>query len=390
MHTVKSISFILAGDAGVVYDTYSNYRYTKLLLEGKTSIVGNSQNFIEINGKKYDAVTGAMYGSTSSGPVQKPAVDGFSRHPKDTSHLRPTLYSTKKHTVAPQKSTTLMRAAVKKPGTSFSKDIQAVANKPKTVHNKASIVPRVQAVPEHRQKLANSIHQSNLIRKFGSGAVTAPVTKLAPLEVRRAPHMDISPSIVVSAPITNKSDLLDRALESAQGHKEPYYEHKKSLRQRIAKKVGVSARAIAITTTIFAGLLLGGLYAYQNVPKLAMRVAASRAGFQATMPTYSPSGFSFNGPVQYSTGQVVVDFKSNTDDRQYKLTQQTSNWSSDSLLNNFVANEGKQYQTYQDRGRTIYIYDNNNATWVNGGVWYQIEGKSELTTDQLVRIAASL
>jgi hypothetical protein len=121
-----------------------------------------------------------------------------------------------------------------------------------------------------------------------------------------------------------------------------------------------------------------------------MKVAAARAGFSASMPGYSPSGFAFKGPVQYSAGQVVVSFKSNTDDRNFKLTQQTSSWSSDSLLNNYVAAGGKEYQTYQDRGRTIYIYDGSNATWVNGGVWYQIEGNADLSSDQLVRIASSL
>lgn len=375
----------------MVYDNTVNYRYTKLLLEGITSIVGNSKNFIEINGKKYDAVTGAMYSPSLSNVIQKPSVDGFSRRPKDTSHIRPALHSAKKHSVAPQKSTTLMRAAVKKPTALLAKTTTTHPAPVKSHNAKTAIVSQVHAIPAHRQKLANSIRQSNLIHKFGSASATMPLTRVAPLEVHRAPNINVSPSItVVSAPITNKSDLLDRALQSAQGHTEPFYEHKKTLRHKVAKKIGISGRAFAITTTIFAGLLLGGLYAYQNVPKLAMRVAASRAGFDATLPSYNPSGFSFNGPVQYSSGQVVVDFKSNTDDREYKVTQQTSNWSSDSLLSNFVASEGRQYQTYQDRGRTIYIYDNNNATWVNGGVWYQIEGKSELTTDQLVRIATSL
>ena len=72
------------------------------------------------------------------------------------------------------------------------------------------------------------------------------------------------------------------------------------------------------------------------------------------------------------------------------LFRSASNWNSDALLSNYVVAENKQYQTYMDRGRTLFIYDGSNATWVDNGVWYQIEGDSRMTTDQLVRIAASI
>jgi hypothetical protein len=121
-----------------------------------------------------------------------------------------------------------------------------------------------------------------------------------------------------------------------------------------------------------------------------MRIAAARAGFDASMPAYKPAGFSFKGPINYSAGQVVVSFNSNTDDRQYSVKQQESSWNSDALLSNFVVANNSQYQTYIDRGRTLYIYDGSNATWVDNGVWYQVEGPSDMTTDQLVRIAASI
>jgi hypothetical protein len=121
-----------------------------------------------------------------------------------------------------------------------------------------------------------------------------------------------------------------------------------------------------------------------------MRVASTRAGFAAEMPGYKPAGFSFKGPIAYQAGRVSVTFKSNTDDRQFTLTQSSSNWNSDALLANYVASEKKQYQTYLDKGRTLYIYDNSNASWVDNGIWYQIEGDSSLTTDQLIRIASSL
>jgi hypothetical protein len=96
------------------------------------------------------------------------------------------------------------------------------------------------------------------------------------------------------------------------------------------------------------------------------------------------------GPVQYSAGQITISYKSNSDDRNFQLVQRNSDWNSQSLLNNFVTREDEKYLTYQDKGKTIYVYDGNNATWVSGGIWYQVEGKSSLSSDQLLKIASSL
>ncbi len=377
--------------------------------------MGHKQNYIEINGKRYDAVTGAILPSspsaahnstpTHAAPVQKavkPVVDGFVRRPKPHQAV-PVQRGGKALPIAvTQHSKTLMRAAVKKPQklatTVKTQDAkhaaaQQVEAKPKS----PAIVlkPRVAAVAPERAQHAAEVKKSSLIKKFGMASTPAAESHsvtVAPLKVRPAPLQAPAVAHVTARPVAaNKTaDLLDKALQAAQGHTEQYHEPKRTLSKRVAKKLGVSGKAITITTAVLAGLLLGGFYAYQNVPNLAMRVAAARAGFAAGMPSYSPSGFSFKGPVQYSSGQVVVSFKSNTDDRSFKITQQSSNWTSDSLLNNFVAVSGREYQTYQDRGRTVYIYNGSNATWVNGGVWYQIEGKSDLTSDQLVRIASSL
>ncbi len=353
------------------------------------------QNFIEINGKRYDALTGVLLHSESSAlpapATHKPVLDGFVKRPKHLAAVPAQRGGSGLPKTVVQKSKTLMRAAVKKPAvhTIHKSTLQQVVSKT-TSFTSTGHTQHVAPAPHDREKHAAQVKKSLFIHKFGAPQQPAPITqKVASLEVRPAPV--VQPTPLTSANHHSKTaDLLDKALEAAQGHKEPFFEHKKPLHKRLAKKVGISGKAAAITTTIFAGLLLGGFYAYQNVPNLAMRVAATRAGFDASMPGYSPAGFAFKGPVQYSAGQVVVSFKSNTDDRNFKLTQQTSSWSSDSLLNNYVAASGKEYQTYQDRGRTIYIYDGSSATWVNGGVWYQVDGKSNLSSDQLVRIAASL
>ena len=159
-----------------------------------------------------------------------------------------------------------------------------------------------------------------------------------------------------------------------------------------APKVGWFSRMrLAPALAVVASLLLvGGYITYLNIPNVSLRVAASRAGIEATMPGYKPDGFSLNGPIAWSTGQVVISFASNTDERNYDVIQRNSRWDSQSLLANYVLEETADYTTFEESGLTIYVFEGANATWVNGGVWYTIEGESLLNPDQLINIATSL
>ena len=110
------------------------------------------------------------------------------------------------------------------------------------------------------------------------------------------------------------------------------------------------------------------------------------------MPAFTPEGFAFNGPVQYSKGQVTIGFtkKDKSDDQKFAVTERKSNLDSLSLLESYVKPQSSQYATYEDKGLTIYVYGESDATWVNRGVWYTIEDANELSADQLIQVAASL
>lgn len=140
---------------------------------------------------------------------------------------------------------------------------------------------------------------------------------------------------------------------------------------------------------MLAAVLLTGFVLYQNIPNLSMRIASSKAGFNASLPGYNPSGYTLSGPVVYSPGKITVNFSSNSDDRDYTLTQQVSNWNSQALIDNFFAVKNKDFETYQEKGKTIFLYDDKNATWVSGGVWYQIQDADELSSSQILNIASS-
>jgi hypothetical protein len=192
-----------------------------------------------------------------------------------------------------------------------------------------------------------------------------------------------------SQPLT-ASNPFDRALEHASSHEQP--KHRKStVRRRVARKLHVSTRTLNTGMGLAAALVLGGYIAYQNVPNLAVRLAATRAGVHASLPGYQPAGFALAGPIQYQPGELTLSYKSNNNDnREFQVKQKASSWNSETLLDSFINANKLAYQTYQDKGKTIYIYDGNNATWIDGGVWYQVNGNAALNSDQLLRIAGSL
>ncbi len=357
-------------------------------MRAKLKTVG--QNVLVVNGKHYDAKTGELLKSSSGGSsIPKHAgtvIDGFSRRPSGAKSVAP---AHNIHSKA-EKSKTLMRGAVKKPThNKVHATSHAVSHHPRPVQKQA-------ASPTNKERAvrATSVSKSSLVSKFGPQAYTADVQKnkqpkpVVHVPVKKAPPISeqrVSPSPRAK---TYPNPFAD-AMQNATSHQQ-ISPQRPNRRQRVASKLRISPRMVSAGSMVMAGLLLGGFFVYQNIPNLAMKVAATRSGIEASLPGYKPAGFAMNGPIKYSAGKISIQYRSTTDDRNFAVNQSKSEWNDETLLDNFVARDRRTYQTYQDKGKTIYIYDDNNATWVNDGVWYQIEGASALNSDQLLRIANSL
>jgi hypothetical protein len=367
--------------------------------------VSTAKTTIELNGKLYDARTGRILNHFPPANTKKApdlnrqtgrVLDGFTKRPAiNQPAAKPQPAAIKRHSTASakipsshihktlQKSKTLMRPAVKKPA--VSKD-------------HAPLVPRI-SPPAHkssaRSHRAFSVQKSHLIQRFNiTGATqTKVIKKSAPLPVANHNTNHLSQKvgqIAQRAEMQASSSLsqFEEALKHASSHLQ--LEPKNFTKKRFLQRVGLKNTPAHITTVAITALLLMGFFAYQNVPNVQMQIAATRAGLSAGMPGYTPSGFGVAAPIKIEPGKVTLTFSSRTDGRAFSVVQQASNWSSDSLLTNYVTKNNKPYQTYQNNGKTVYIYDNSNATWVDGGIWYQVTGDSSLTSDQLLRIANSL
>jgi hypothetical protein len=138
-------------------------------------------------------------------------------------------------------------------------------------------------------------------------------------------------------------------------------------------------------------VFIAGCLTYLYMPSFSVRIASVQAGINASYPQYHPDGYSLNGPILYSDGEVSMTFHANTGDSEFVLKESKSSWDS-SAVRDMVNKDSKGefiVTPTEVHGLSIYTYG-SNAAWVNGGILYTIKGNIKLSNDQIRRIAASL
>lgn len=315
------------------------------------------ESVITINGRRYNAVTGQPIVGDQA--VTAPREQ---RTYTDVALPKKTIASKPSHAVhqTTQKSQTLLRKALKKPEP--------------VVHPAATPThPMVSKFSAHATPLPVEPHTEVAAPTPIAPAQTHPVVARA----LRAPHQPV-PERQLSGTELKEKLIKERLAEVSNSHKKAK-----------TRKLLVRPRMATMLTASLAFLILGGYLAYINLPVVSMRVAASKAGIAAVMPNYKPEGYSLNGPISYSPGEVVIRYQSGKNTTAYQVIEHASNWDSQALLDNYVAKNTNNYQTILDRGLTIYTF-NGKAAWVTGGLLYTIDGNAHLTTEQVLKIAASI
>jgi hypothetical protein len=389
-------------------------------------------NIIELNGKQYDAITGKQIGQNLikatpekrtahhqasgralDGVVRAKAVSspqpsnaGAKKEPANVSPItgkrfdvqRPQSHHAKRHQA--ERSKTLMRHIVKKPIVDMKPSIKTtapteLAAKPSSAIGKqlerklsasqvnplrlshAQHIPKSHHIKRHAQPAHQTVapaphHQTTL--------TTHPVQAARPHVATQAQEIK-APAPQAISHQQHEKDIFEAALARAQSHTQPTprAQGKRSRRNR---------RLINAFAGLAAFMVIGGFVAYLNMSKIELQVASIRAGFHASMPQYNPTGYALNGDIQSRDGQVAMQFRSG--DSAYEITQVASDWNSQTLLDYYTENHGTPEQTIQSQGRTIFLYDNSRAAWVNGGVRYEIKGNSNLSASDLVAMATSL
>lgn len=174
-----------------------------------------------------------------------------------------------------------------------------------------------------------------------------------------------------------KPDIFEAAIARANSHEQPPVKHQTTKHRRHRRAVGFVAGLTVL-------LLASGFWAYLNMSSIELKIASMKAGFTAQLPAHQPTGYELTD-IQNRSGQIVLEYRSG--DRNYQITQQPTDWNSRTLGDSIIADANSQ--PVQSKGRTIYIYD-GVASWVSGGVRYDLTGNAGLDTDQITAIAGSM
>lgn len=341
-----------------------------------------NKNTILINGKTYNAsASGQNNDLNRHKNFNGNVVDGIKPTPRQTNKIMSsTVSKTPNHLKRnTQKSQTLIRSRGLKKikeqhGSWLTASSQPVISTT-IIKTKAD---------QTRIKRASEISKSKFINKFAfNGHVFTKKAAHLPIVKEDSAHAVSSNKIAPRTALPQ--DRFHHAIAAAKSHEQKFVEPtKKHSKNKLFKR---GSKAKNVGTAVVSALLIVGFYAYQNIPNFSYKIAASKAGINGTLPGYRPAGFAM-GNIESTPGQVTISFKSNTDSRTFKISQTNSNWDSEALKANFLT--AHQYLTAEEKGRTIFIYDNSSATWIDGGIWYNIEGNSRLTSDQLLRMARSM
>lgn len=245
--------------------------------------------------------------------------------------------------------------------------------------------PSVAQVDPQRLERAKSTAKHARVKRFHAFSFgLSPGSSAVPAQHMSAslPVIPVQPQPATPAPLTHHAapvqpaDIFERAIHRARSHE-----------QQPIRRPRTRRRLTGVMAAVAAFLILGGFVTYLNLPTLKLQVASVEAGFHASMPGFRPTGYALQS-ISHDGGTVTLRFVSG--DSSYQITQQSSNWDSQSLLDNTLALSGP-HETIERAGRTIYIYgDGANASWVTGNVRYDITGDASLSADELADIAASM
>lgn len=368
--------------------------------------MGRSASVIEINGSSYDAATGDVIGTVkrmarsvrdnSSSRV----IDGFTKRklvtqapiatkpkPAGAKTSRGVKSSAKKVHRRPEHSATLVRSVVVKPTLRIRQATKNFARSPReTLSNTLRI-------DIDRQARVGSIAKHDKVSRFGSSqkktvepikaqvgeVVTATKTTIQASPVRAVTSS--MPSTVASASHARLERMLDKALFQASAHKQ-------TLTKRTGRFVYIRSlpKWIMISFVVVVVATIVALVAWRNIPAVAVRLAAVRSHITATVPSFTPTDYSFDTATS-QPGAVSIKYTNKLNSsNSYTVIQKESRQDSSSLVANTVP-KNTQTQNFQNNGVMITSYSANGenvAVCVNNGTQVTVSGTLDLTSAQKV------
>lgn len=311
------------------------------------------------------------------------------------------------------RSNTLMRKVVQKPIITVKAPVKISTNQQLNHQPGISYNPKryVTQIDPKRQQRAKVNSKSEFVGRFKAASTVATVsettapTSFEAVESLKIPVLDEIPAATTTQAIYNPPEqppqlynpddipaqpIVDQpSMEVFKRNFElPDNQSYNNFETKEKKGWLKKSLAIAGVLSLFI-LLVGGFLVYQNFNKIGVALASSKAGFHVVLPKYNPGGYGL-ASISSASGEVQTSYHSNSDSRNYTLSEKTTNWDSTDLLNDYVDNvAGLNYQIVNNGGKVIYIYGNKNATWINNGIWYIVTSNNSLSNQQLIELATT-
>ncbi len=340
------------------------------------------RQIITLNGVKYDAHTGERL-DVSAPSILSPKTTLATEEEKGLK--KPTHKKAAPVTTVhrrQQKSSALRRNYLKKPVS--NKPVEAERKRPNSRVVRSDQIVRFAPHPKVIKQV-NDITQATPIAPspLMQAALQKAKLKQASAKTQKTPKLS-------STEI--KNGLIQAAMQKTVSKTDTPH---RSVFQKIASKKSHKTtdkfwKLPQIATACMALALFGGYLTYINMPGISIQIASAQSGVEATFPNYNPDGYKFAGPVQYSFGEVKLNFVANGGTHSYTIDQKSSGWNSVAVLDNFVTNDSNgRYEIEAKNGITLYSYD-NKVVWSNGGVLYTLKSDAPLSKAQLLDIATSM
>ncbi len=360
----------------------------------------NTSNYVIINNRAYDPVTGLPVEGVEIEQKQEVITKTAAPLPARGVDM-PSIHTTTQH------SSTLSRRYVKKPTviTPFSEQTETNSAPIVAAYSPMSLqqftVKKTDAVSKFPEAAAQSQpatarvdrqHETHPVTHRATNRsldITAPRRKRASAQKKFDTQAKLSPAQAQqqsqSRNLKSAHALKNDAIFEAMNREVAPQKHRRAKKQRSG---GRFARFMSLSTASLAIVMLAGYFTYLNMPNLSIRMAAVQSGVDAKYPGFRPDGYALSGPIAFKDGEVSMRFAYADGNRGYTITQQKSNWDSSSVRQ-FVDEQSPNSSTTQVDGLTIYTYE-GNAAWVNGGVLYTLQGSAPLSSNQIHRIATSM
>lgn len=302
------------------------------------------------------------------------------------------------HKTAGQKSTTLSRRHVAAPSHAKRRlasrpDVTRDTSVPMSAHvNKFAPAPSSQSQPTERDRRAEPhpavvraqariAQQPQTVRTTTRHIpATPPHHSTRIVQLNQTPAKQHPATLAPKPAAVLKNEAITEALQRAATPQKAPRRAKKP-KSRMGRWLQVASVGLAI-------MLIGGYFTYLGMPNISTRIAAIQSGINAKYPGYRPSGYALSGPITFKSGEVRMKFAYADGGQSYTITQQKSSLNSAALKETLTA-DGGDVQTTTADGLTIYSTD-RTASWINGGVLYQITLGGALSNEQVTKIATSL